>query len=81
MEAHNEDNVLRYLLEHGPSTAKTLEQEALGDVDQIDEAAVAAGCKHLVELGQVEPVEGSSTVRRWQITDAGRRRIGDDPGR
>lgn len=75
-----EQLLLTNLFEDGPKTEQQLEAAA-GDVDQIDEQAVAEWCESAAERGLIEATEGSTAVRRWNITDAGRRAIGDDPGR
>ena len=73
---NQEHLLLKHLLGEGSRTEKQLEQ-ALGDVDQIDSAAIAAWAENAAERGLIEPTLGSgSAVRRWNITDAGRVRIG-----
>jgi hypothetical protein len=72
--------LLMKLLEVGPMAERQFEV-AVGDVDQIDEKAIAEWSQSAAERGLIEPTAGSPAVRRWQITDAGRRLIGDNPGR
>lgn len=75
-----ETALLEYLFEHGASTERTLEQ-ALGDVRHIVEGDIADWAVDAEDRGLIEQVQGSTAVRRWQITDDGRRVIGNEPGR
>lgn len=76
--AGRDETLLRYIFENGPQSARGLEVAA-GDVDQFDTQAAEQWARDREADGLVEP----SAVRpsHWQITDAGRRRIGDDPAR
>jgi hypothetical protein len=56
-------------------------EDAAGDVDQIDRRAVAEWAADAIARDLIEPTPGSDAVRRWNITDAGRRAIGNEPGR
>ncbi len=75
-----EQLLLTKLFEDGAMTERQLEVAA-GDVDQIDEQTIAEWCESAAERGLIEATVGSTSVRRWNITDAGRRAIGNEPGR
>lgn len=77
----NEQTVLlEHLYATGASTERELEV-ALGDVDQIGPDDIAEWATDAAEVGLVEQTAGSTAVRRWRITDAGRRAIGNNPDR
>lgn len=72
--------LLTKLFEDGAVTERQIEV-AVGDEDQIEEQAVAAWAEDAAARGLIEPTAGSTGTRRWNITDAGRRLIGNNPGR
>ena len=80
MDPATEVLLLTKLFEDGAMTERQLEVAA-GDVDQIDAEAIAEWAESVAERGLIELMEGSPVVRRWKITDAGRRHIGNEPGR
>ncbi len=63
--------LLRHLFEHGASNARQLEVAA-GDVDQIDQQAIAEWAASAEGRGLIERTGGN----HWNITDAGRESIG-----
>jgi hypothetical protein len=67
--------ILEHLFSEGPSTDDAL-QRATGNVDQIGPNKIAEWAR---EEGLIEPVTESTGRRRWQITDAGHRWLGDNP--
>lgn len=76
MDPATEVFLLTKLFEDGAMTEHQLATalEAAGvDVDQIDAQAIAEWAESAAESGLIEPMEGSDAVRRWKITDAGRR--------
>jgi hypothetical protein len=70
--------LLRRIFELGPLRAEGIAREA-GDIDQFGTDDARGWAEQQVENGLLEPSEADPHA--WQITDAGRRRIGDDPGR
>jgi len=73
MNPQTEVMLLRYLFEHGASNARQLEVAA-GDVDQITEQVITEWATDAEARGLVERTGGNY----WNITDAGRKRIGVD---
>jgi predicted transcriptional regulator len=67
--------LLGRLFENGPMNERQLEAAA-GDVDQLNAQAITEWAADAAERGLIEQTGGTY----WNITDAGRRRIGDDPG-
>lgn len=80
LDAATEQQLLKKLFEDGAMTERQLEVTA-GDVDQIDRHVIAEWCAKAAERGLIETTLGGGPVRRWNITDAGRRVIGNEPGR
>jgi DNA-binding MarR family transcriptional regulator len=72
--------LLRFLLEHDSPTEKQMEG-ALEFDDRIDETDVAEWAERAEDRGLVERVVSNTSVRRWQITDAGRGLIGGSASR
>jgi hypothetical protein len=76
MHFQTEAMLLTRMFEHGPMNERQLEVAA-GDVDQINAQAIAEWTADAEEHGLIERTAGLF----WNITDAGRRRIGNDPAR
>jgi hypothetical protein len=72
-----EEYILDLLYERGPMSDEDLAVEVIGD------QATAADIEHLTtELYEDTLIARSEAASgRWQITDAGRRRRGHEPGR
>jgi hypothetical protein len=68
--------LLQHLFENSASNNRQLEVVA-GDLDQINEQTIAEWTADAEQRGLIERTGGAY----WNITDTGRRRIGNDPGR
>jgi predicted transcriptional regulator len=73
MDPQTEVMLLQHLFENSASNTRQLEVAA-GDVDQIDQQAIAEWAASAEERGLIERTGGNY----WNITDAGRKAIGID---
>ena len=69
--------ILELLHERGPISDEDLSTEVVGHQGSAED--VAPMTAELSDDGLIEP--STFAPRRWQITDKGRRFLGDDPGR
>ena len=77
LDQSSDEVLVRTLFEKGPLKSKTLADDL--DLDQLEEQDVEDWAQDAAARGIIEPSEAIPGA--WQVTDAGRRLIGNEPGR